>query len=508
MKFKRYKTLRLAFAVLVLAAFSAMCAGAANLGFMAKWQLIPALLRTISGSGIASAIILAGILLTAVLAGRWYCALWCPIGIFTDLIDSIPFPWKRAVKKNLFFVRGAIIGVCAILALAGINGGFLLLDPYSNFGRIVGELSRKSFALGMVIPLIVFTILAVWKRRFFCTSICPAGTILNFASRKSLFKLVLKSTCVKCKMCEKSCPAGCIDITAQTIDNGRCVRCLACLDACKFSAIGFSSSSAAKPAAEADLSRRDFLKRGSAALGSAVAGGVMLKLGMEKFAADLPFSRILPPGAGDLRRFTAKCTSCLICVQNCPQKIIRPAEGGNGPVSLDLQTSYCAWDCNMCSAICPTGALKELNLPEKQLTQIALAVVGAKCVGCTACVPACPAKAISMDDERAVVDRDSCVGCGKCTQICPVKTISMSVVPVQKTLPDRDDDVENAPPAQAKKAFIDPNVCFSCGSCAEVCPTKAIILDESDTPRPVIRSKCIGCGKCVSYCQARAITLR
>ena len=105
MKFKRYKTLRLAFAVLVLAAFSAMCAGAANLGFMAKWQLIPALLRTISGSGIASAAILVALLLTAVLAGRWYCALWCPIGIFTDLIDSIPFPWKRAVKKNLFWVR-------------------------------------------------------------------------------------------------------------------------------------------------------------------------------------------------------------------------------------------------------------------------------------------------------------------------------------------------------------------------------------------------------------------
>jgi NAD-dependent dihydropyrimidine dehydrogenase PreA subunit len=112
-----------------------------------------------------------------------------------------------------------------------------------------------------------------------------------------------------------------------------------------------------------------------------------------------------------------------------------------------------------------------------------------------------------MDDERAVIDRDSCVGCGKCTQTCPVKAISMAAVPVQKTLPERDDD-ENAPSAQAKKAFIDPNVCFSCGSCAEVCPTKAIVLDESDTPRPVIRSKCIGCGKCVTYCQARAITLR
>ena len=507
MKLKKYKAIRLTIATAVLAAFSAMCVGVANLGFMAKWQLIPALPRTLAGGGFAGAAILAILLLTAIFAGRWYCALWCPVGIFTDIIDLIPFRWKRAEKRDLRFVRAAIVAVCVVLALAGINGGFLLLDPYSNFGRIAGELSRKSFTLGMVIPLIVLTVLSVWKRRFFCTTICPAGAILNLASRKALCKLALKSNCVKCRMCEKSCPAGCIDITAGTIDNGRCVRCLACLDVCKFSAIGFSFSNSA-PVADADLSRREFLKRGSAALSGAVAGGVMLKLGMEQFASALPFSQILPPGAGNLNRFSAKCTSCLICVQHCPQKIIRPAIGGDGPVSLDLTTNSCAWDCNICSAICPTGALKELNLPEKQRTQIALAVVGVKCVGCTACVTACPAKAISMDDERAAVDPDSCVGCGKCVTSCPVKVISMNVVPVQKTLPERETVVENSSAAQAKKAFIDSNVCFSCGSCAEICPTKAIVLDESDTPRPVIRSKCIGCGKCVSYCQARAISMR
>ena len=166
MKFKKYKFLRLTAAVFVLAAFSALCSGMANLDFMVKWQFAPALLRVFSTAALGSMATLLILILIAVTGGRWYCALWCPVGIFTDLLDLIPFPGKRAVKKDLPFLRFFVLMLALSLAFTGLNAGFLLFDPYSNFARIVSGLTRKSFTIGMLIPLMTAIAVAVIVGKF------------------------------------------------------------------------------------------------------------------------------------------------------------------------------------------------------------------------------------------------------------------------------------------------------------------------------------------------------
>ncbi len=48
-----------------------------------------------------------------------------------------------------------------------------------------------------------------------------------------------------------------------------------------------------------------------------------------------------------------------------------------------------------------------------------------KCVGCGACVSACPVGAISMEADKAKVDSSACVDCGACVSACPQEAITL-----------------------------------------------------------------------------------
>ena len=45
--------------------------------------------------------------------------------------------------------------------------------------------------------------------------------------------------------------------------------------------------------------------------------------------------------------------------------------------------------------------------------------------GCESCVEECPSEAISIVDEKAVIDVEACVDCGVCVDGCPKEAISM-----------------------------------------------------------------------------------
>jgi hypothetical protein len=60
-------------------------------------------------------------------------------------------------------------------------------------------------------------------------------------------------------------------------------------------------------------------------------------------------------------------------------------------------------------------------------------VVG-ECIGCGACVNACPEKAISIENGRAKVHNSKCFGCGTCVDVCPKKAIAIKTVHLGKTL--------------------------------------------------------------------------
>jgi Pyruvate/2-oxoacid:ferredoxin oxidoreductase delta subunit len=103
---------------------------------------------------------------------------------------------------------------------------------------------------------------------------------------------------------------------------------------------------------------------------------------------------------------------------------------------------YCEYNCNLCSQVCPTGAIRPVSVEEKHEIRIGLAFFDtSRCIpyafgrNCMVCEEHCPTprKAIVFVEEEAldaegnafilkkpVVDPDLCIGCGVCEAKCPV----------------------------------------------------------------------------------------
>lgn len=47
------------------------------------------------------------------------------------------------------------------------------------------------------------------------------------------------------------------------------------------------------------------------------------------------------------------------------------------------------------------------------------------CTGCGACIDECPAAAIELKDDLAVVDEAECLDCGACEDACPSGAITV-----------------------------------------------------------------------------------
>lgn len=413
------------------------------------------------------------ILILTLILGRVYCSFLCPLGTLLDV-----FIWLKVKGSGFKFkydkpIHELHYGVtAAVLLLLALGSSVLLgvLDPFANFGRIVVNLLRPVYfylnnALAYVLNtfdiyltkpkqmhgislslliyslgfLTILVIMALQKGRLYCNTLCPVGGILSLASRKSKYKIKINpDKCTDCGLCGNNCKANCIDLENKELDFSRCVACYNCLNVCKFGAVDYVMG---KPVESFDKGRRDAIKT----LGIAAAGTALLML-PEKLNASIdsdltPKKRwvtVIPPGAGNLKKYNSKCIRCHLCVAECPSKVLTPQfleDGVKGFLQprLDFDRSYCNYKCNVCTQVCPTGAILALSVAQKKITKIGGArFVKEKCIvvtkkkECLVCNEYCPTKACSLVPyEKGLripkVIEKLCIGCGACENKCPAR---------------------------------------------------------------------------------------
>ena len=455
-------------------------------GWMAKIQFFPALLAL-------NAIIVIATIVITIVFGRIYCSVICPLGVFQDIVSWFSNKHRKnrfRYSKSITWLRWSVLALFIIAFIAGIHLFVALLEPYSSYGRIVSNLVAPVYHLGnnimaylaervnsyafystniwvkslstiavAAVTFIVIFILAWRNGRTYCNTICPVGTTLGFLSRFSIFKIHIDAEkCSKCNLCSCNCKASCINIEEHKIDYSRCVDCMDCIGKCHHHAISYKTMFN-KTNKQYIMGQQDAMKfsansslRSFLSISVLFAGTTALKAQKEKLDGGLAVikdkkiphhaTKLTPPGSLSIDNFTKHCTTCQLCISECPNQVLHPSN--NLLTLMQPEMSYekgaCRPECTRCSQLCPSGAIKPITREEKSSLQIGHAVwISKNCivntdkVSCGNCARHCPNGAIQMIKRDAnkpdsplipVVNTERCIGCGTCEYVCPARPFS------------------------------------------------------------------------------------
>lgn len=425
------------------------------------------------------------LLLLTVLLGRFFCGWICPLGTVIDGSDRVIHAQSRNTSVTHFrWVKMGVLVVILLAALFSVQfAGFM--DPIPLFTRttvtflypffvlaietlfgiflLIGfieeyvfhiheslrgfliPIQATSFRSSVLVALIFIMILAFGYvyRRFWCRNLCPLGALLGIFSKHRWYRRRVSDDCTDCGLCRKNCRMDAIYPDYRTTNHVECITCMDCQKICPVDAIDFGFVSKPK-STPVNFSRRHFLTAGATGLLSVG----LIKVGYAN-SEEKGFV-IRPPGSREETDFLNRCIRCGECIRICSTSgaglhyaaLESGWEGIWTPVLLP-KAGYCEYNCNLCTQVCPTGAIHPLDLEEKQNIRMGTAHFDkTRCIpwyygeDCLVCEEHCPLpeKAIKFRDENTItidgketkvllpyVDETLCIGCGICVTKCPLE---------------------------------------------------------------------------------------
>jgi len=426
------------------------------------------------------------VIVATIILGRVFCGWVCPLGTLHNIVGTLQKRRRKRAPLNLHWLKYCILIflVAASLFSVQLTGIFdpiallirslslavypllsyatkALFDTLYDFNTpIIVNISEFIYALfkklwlpfqqpyflqSFFLGVLFFVILGLnlLEKRFWCKYLCPLGALLGVLSRYSLLQRTVSEGCNSCGACALDCQGNAAPDQKEKWHNTECLVCMNCDDVCPQNAVHFGFFQ--KPrTASLDLGKRRVL----GALLAGLAAVPLLRItATNKHASAAEPKLIRPPGALPEKQFLAKCVKCGECMKVCITNGLQPTlleaglEGIWSPV-LVPRLGYCEYRCTLCGQVCPTGAIKKLDLREKEKTKIGLAMIDkgrclpyAHAMRCIVCEEVCPTpkKAIWLEKVKVVnregkelqlnqphVDLDLCIGCGLCEAKCPI----------------------------------------------------------------------------------------
>jgi MauM/NapG family ferredoxin protein len=348
--------------------------------------------------------------------------------LYRSFIITILPAFAITSDKALSFLPG--------LGLTSIHDSTLLMLQNLTINRTF----HQALLIGAIFLGII--LLNLFRERFWCRYLCPAGALLGLLARWNLVKVrVDEKKCIQCKACTLHCQTQANPYPNGDWKAGECIYCYSCASRCPTAAIDIPVKTTLSPSKPICLERRKWIF--SAMLGIAAVPLFRISNSAKRLSEKL----IRPPGALPEPQFIALCIKCGECMKVCPTNALQPATSQAEPEGLWTpvlvpRIGYCEYYCSLCTQVCPTGAIKELKIKEKTKVRIGSAWINKnRCIPyalgdpCSVCEEQCPTspKAIQLVEtqvmlsdgswgaqEVPVVNFDICIGCGICETKCPV----------------------------------------------------------------------------------------
>jgi len=99
--------------------------------------------------------------------------------------------------------------------------------------------------------MIFIVLMSIFTYRPFCRYLCPLGAFYAFFNKIGFYKMeFIPEKCTNCTLCEKACK---MDINVRKDPNSlECIRCGACIAACRYDALNASFVGFGRKKEEAD----------------------------------------------------------------------------------------------------------------------------------------------------------------------------------------------------------------------------------------------------------------
>jgi polyferredoxin len=204
-----------------------------------KYWLQTGIINDIHPSGlfIFIAIIALGIILK-----KAFCGWLCPIGTLSEALwmlgkklfgSNLRVPkWIDTPLRSVKYLL-LLFFVYSIIQMDVPTLKEFVYSPYNKVADIKMYLFFADISSFALWTLIIFAVLSIVIKNFWCRYLCPYGALLGLLSFLSPLKITRRTvTCVDCELCTKACPSS-IDVhTAKRVWSDECMSCYACIEVC------------------------------------------------------------------------------------------------------------------------------------------------------------------------------------------------------------------------------------------------------------------------------------
>lgn len=318
---------------------------------------------------------------------RGFCRYLCPVGWGCDMVSKLSC--RKTSSYKHFPDAGKWLAIISLIPAAFGLPLFILLDPmaiFSGFMSVFSGAVKWSVIISLAgLPLLLAVHLllpGIW-----CRKICPLGGLqkIIMESKISFRHYILK----------------------KKLKTGK-----------------------------TDQGRRLFLASGI---------GILAGLSLPGMIQSGTSEQIRPPASAHPDLFNLLCVRCGNCIRACPTKILEHFTGSGNLLAwmtpeVSFEEGYCLETCNLCSRVCPSGAITLFSVEAKREIFMGIAEIHiddcllSKNTECDRCKSACKYDALDIvKGEYALLMQpeiipDKCVGCGACAVICPESAIEMKPV--------------------------------------------------------------------------------